>query len=83
MPTTQPESSQPGQMVAYVAVAVLDSDQHRKRNDDVEVEGQSLLLMEEERSMTSRSRFMQAILLLSLSAFAGQMFFWVSSFNSV
>lgn len=72
--TTQPESSQPGTDGSLRRRGSLRQRPTQKKNDDVEVEGQSLLLMEEEEINDEQKPLYAGHIVAVIERVAGQMF---------
>jgi protein SSD1 len=72
--TTQPESSQPGADGSLRRRGSLRQRPTQKKNDDVEVEGQSLLLMEEEEINDEQKPLYAGHIVAVIERVAGQMF---------
>jgi protein SSD1 len=72
--TTQPETSQPGGEGTIRRRGSLRQRPTQKKNDDVEVEGQSLLLMEEEEINDEQKPLYAGHIVAVIERVAGQMF---------
>ena len=72
--TTQPESSQLGTDGSLRRRGSLRQRPTQKKNDDVEVEGQSLLLMEEEEINDEQKPLYAGHIVAVIERVAGQMF---------